>query len=275
MNKDTYIFNMTDIAPTIASILRLPPPSSSEGECIPSVYSDLCSMDKVCLIGIDALGWYIFNERRKYMPFLSKMHDKCSHIISSIMPTITPVNFACMVTGTNANVHGAKTFLHPIKCQSLFDILKDNNMESAGIGIKAYTGSELLGRHATHRILYRADKDGYYDKGLPSVIKDTVETINPHFILAQMGMPDTVMHKFGPSSEKIIPMLEKTDEVLSVIIPYLIKEGYGVIVTSDHGQHDTEKGGSHGSAMASDRLVPLTWAPLYDDYSTEFDSTKI
>jgi arylsulfatase A-like enzyme len=61
-------------------------------------------------------------------------------------------------------------------------------------------------------------------------------------------------------------MLRRTDGRLKRLIQHLKPLGYGIIVLSDHGQHDLpeakagEKKGGHGKDRPEDRLVPCTWA---------------
>jgi len=60
----------------------------------------------------------------------------------------------------------------------------------------------------------------------------------------------------------MIPKLRETDCRLERMVVTLGEFGYGVIVLSDHGQHESgnpDKMGTHGTDSDEDCLVPCTW----------------
>jgi predicted AlkP superfamily pyrophosphatase or phosphodiesterase len=75
----------------------------------------------------------------------------------------------------------------------------------------------------------------------------------------QLGSTDDVFHRHGPSSPQVVPTLRETDERLARMADRLTALGYALIIDADHGQHDTETGGSHGTSDDEDALVPCTW----------------
>ncbi len=169
---------------------------------------------KVALLAPDAFGWYAWGLWRTEMPFLSAAHEKHSLILRSVLPSITPVNFSAMVTGTGLDGHGVKTYRHDFICETLFDIVREGGGKSAGVGFEGYTGSELLARYA--------DIDGTTQRGLDAYIVDKVNSIanqhQPQFIIAQLGKVDDVFHQYGPSSPMVIPMLRDTDQNLQHLV---------------------------------------------------------
>jgi len=261
MKEFNNIYNMIDVTPTSCAILGIEEPSGSIGHVIEEITTDLSGYKKLCVLAMDAFGYYAYSLWNKKMPFLQSLHEKHSLIISSVMPTITPVNFSTMITGTTLKAHGGNSMSSILKCETIFEVLEKNNMTGSGIGLKDFTGSRILGRYSQMPVIYPDDSqdiewdDGFYNSFLPLVEK------SPDFIIAQLGTIDTVFHRFGPSSEKVVPMLQKTDEMLSKVVPMLNKKGYGVIILADHGQQDKVdvQGGTHGSAYWQSRLVPCTW----------------
>jgi len=195
------------------------------------------------------------------MPFLRALHADRSLILRSVLPSITPVNFTAMITGTDLDGHGARTYDHEIQAETLFDVMRAAGRRSAAVGFEGYTGGRLLTRYS--------DIDGTTPRGSDDNIVDTVvriaDTERPSFVIAQLGRVDDVFHQHGPSSPEVVPMLRETDMRLKRLVEHMKPMGYGVIILADHGQHDiiddpttTMKGG-HGSDSDIDCQVPCTW----------------
>ena len=255
MNK-TY--SMIDIAPTVSTLLNVPAPAQSAGSPIEAIIADLTGVKKVALLVPDALGLFAWGLWKTEMPYLRSLHDRRSITLRSVLPSITPVNFSAMVTGTDLDGHGVQTFNHDFTCETLFDVVRKAGGKSAGIGLNGYTGSELLGRYAD--IWGNAGDGG--DSLVEDKIIEIVEGKAPSFIIAQLGEVDDVFHQHGPSSPAVVPMLRETDARLKRLVEHLKPLGYGVIILSDHGQHDTGDPalkGSHGTDSDTDCLVPCTW----------------
>ena len=73
------------------------------------------------------------------------------------MPSITPVNFSAMVTGTDLDGHGVRSYDHDFACETLFDVVRAAGGQSAAVGFEGYTGSKLLARFS--------DIDGTTERG--------------------------------------------------------------------------------------------------------------
>ncbi len=256
-------YSMMDVAPTVSAILGLPVPAQAKGTPVPEIVRDLAAgVERVALVAVDALGLYAFNLWRSSMPFMSALYDERNVTLCSVMPSITPVNFATMVTGTDLAGHGVQTFNHSFACETLFDVLRRAGAASAGVGFDGYTGGELLARFA--------DISGKAGTGSDDLIVDkTIEIIDarsPRFIIVQVGRTDDYFHQFGPSSPLAAPMLADTDRRLKTMVTHLSAAGYGTLICADHGQHDAvdpetnaPKGGSHGSDSDADCQVPCVW----------------
>ncbi|HNZ39593.1 MAG TPA: alkaline phosphatase family protein, partial [Candidatus Latescibacteria bacterium] len=254
--------SMMDVAPTVSAILGLPVPAQAKGTPIPEIVRDLSGLERISLVAVDALGLFAFNLWRGSMPFMSSLYDQSNVTLRSVMPSITPVNFATMVTGTDLAGHRVQTFNHNFACQTLFEVVRSAGGASAGVGFDGYTGGELLARFA--------DICGKAGTGSDDLIVDkTIEIVaahSPEFIIVQIGRVDDYFHQFGPSSPLAGPMLADTDRRLERLVTYLSAAGYGTMIFADHGQHDildpdtgAPKGGSHGSDSDIDCQVPCTW----------------
>ncbi len=252
--------SMMDVAPTISAVLGLPSPAQAQGAPIADVVEDLTGVSAVALIVTDALGLYAWRLWQAEMPYLLSLHARRSLVLRSVMPSITPVNFSAMVTGTDLTGHSVATYDHDFACETLFDVVRESGGRSAAVGFEGYTGSKLLTRYA--------DIDGTTARGSDDNIAERVIAIakqaRPTFLIAQLGRVDDTFHRYGPSSEEVVPMLQKTDERLERMVNVLKPLSYGVLILSDHGQHDiddpeTQLRGGHGSDRDEDCEVPYTW----------------
>jgi hypothetical protein len=255
------VYSMTCVAPTVSAILGLPAPAQASGAPIPDIVHDLSGCDKVAILAPDAFGEFAWGLWRDEMPYLRSLHAQRSITLRSVLPSITPVNFATMIAGTDRDGHGVHTFKDDFACETLFDVVRRAGGESAGIGLDGYTGAELLARFA--------DIPGNAGQGSDDAVVDTViaivEQYAPQFLIAQIGRVDDVFHRYGPSSPLVAPMLQETDARLKKLVGHLAPQGYGVVILADHGQHDIpnakegELHGGHGTDSNEDCLVPCTW----------------
>ena len=258
----TETHSMMDVAPTVSAVLQLPAPAQAKGRPIQAVAKSMAGRSRVAILALDAFGLFAWNLWKAEMPYLRSLHACHSIILRSVMPSITPVNFATMVTGTDQAGHGIKARTDSFACETLFDAVRRTGNKSAGIGIDDYTGTALLGRHA--------DICGNAGEGSDDTVADKIIEIAgceaPVFLIAQLGRVDDVFHEYGPSSPEVVPMLRDTDARVLRLVERLGPLGYGVIILADHGQHDAEPGetvslkGTHGTESPEDCLVPCTWA---------------
>ena len=253
--------SMLDVAPTVSACLRLPAPAQAIGKPIPEIVSGLAGSGGIAVIAMDAMGMFAWNLWHAEMPYLGSLLARNGLIIRSILPSSTPMNFATMVAGTELAVHQVHTFNHNFACETLFDVVRKANGRSAGVGLKGYTGNELLGRYA--------DIQGNAGNGTDDTVTDKVieiaERDRPRFIIAQLGQTDDEFHKYGPSSPSVVPMLRATDGRLKRMVEHLKPLKYGIVILADHGQHDRVNPpagcmkGEHGTDSNEDCQVPCTW----------------
>ena len=257
----TETCSMMDIAPTVSAVLGLPAPAQAKGRPIASVVESIGGKRRVAILALDAFGLFAWNLWKMEMPYLQSLHARHSIILRSVMPSITPVNFATMVTGTDQAGHGIMSRHDSFASETLFETVRRNGNRSAGIGIDDYTGTALLGRYAD--ICGNAGEGS--DDTVAERIIEIAEREEPMFLIAQLGRVDDVFHKYGPSSPNVVPMLRGSDSRVMRLVERLGPLGYGIIILADHGQHDVKPGeddplkGNHGTESHEDCLVPCTW----------------
>jgi predicted AlkP superfamily pyrophosphatase or phosphodiesterase len=253
-------YPMQAVAPTVAEVLGLDRPDTMEADSIACVVDDLSVVKRVAVLGIDAWGLKQFEHWRERMPFVGSLVEKRFATLRSILPSVTPVNFGCMVTGAEVVVHGARTRDDTFTCPSLFSLLREAGRKSAGLGRAGYTGDGLLGRHAELSAQDMAETD----KDVEDIFVDMVAHELPDFAIVQLGGTDDVFHGYGPYSAEAGDALAEADAWVRRCTDMLLTEGYGVLILADHGQSpvdgaEGELRGSHGTGSDADSLVPLTW----------------
>lgn len=251
-------YSMTCVAATVAEVLGLPAPAQAQGAAIDQIAAELAGSARVAVLAPDALGLSSLRHFAEYMPFLRSLCDERMVALRSVMPSITPVNFAAMVTGCDLDGHGVRAKEMDFQCETLFDVLGKYDRGGAGCGRPGYTGSDLLARCA--QVNGTAELSD--DAAIEEVVLRIGREITPDFIIAQIGGTDDHFHRFGPQGDGARPKVRETDGRLQRMCEGLGELGYAVIILADHGQHETGDPthmGSHGTDSDEDCLVPCTW----------------
>ena len=250
--------SMTCVAPTIAAALSLRPLHDATGEPIDEILADLQGTERIAVLAPDALGQHQLEHFAAQMPFLWSLCEARHATLQSVMPSVTCVNFATMITGCDLEGHGISSRELELQCESLFDVLQEVGQAGAGCGRPNYTGGKLLARVA------QIDGSAALsdDAAVEEIVVRIARADHPEFIIAQIGGTDDHFHRFGPRSERMIPKLRETDCRLDRMVTDLSEAGYSTIILADHGQHETGDPthmGSHGTDSDEDCLVPCTW----------------
>jgi len=254
-------YSMKCVAPTVSEVLKVDRPLKAEEQSIEEIVDDLRGSSSLAILAPDALGIVPWRRWQNEMPFLQSLHVRNSLLLESIMPSSTPMNFGCMLTGAELAVHGMKTREMEFQCETVFDVIRRAGGKSAGVGHRGYSGELLLARCA--------DIPGVAEPGTAKTVGDKIielyDAYAPMFLIAQFANVDTLFHKIGPSHPDVVPMLRELDMTLSRVVPYLTDRKVAVILLADHGQHDVFSAdgkfshGEHGTDCPEDRLVPCTW----------------
>lgn len=253
--------SMTSVAPTVAAALGLRPPADATAQPIDEIADDLQGAEHLAILAPDALGQHQLDYFADEMPFLTSLCARRHVVLQAVMPSVTCVNFATMITGCELDCHGISSKDLEVQCETLFDVLDEAGLEGAGCGRSSYTGGQLLARVAQIDGTAALSDDAAVEEAVVRIARES----RAAFIIAQIGGTDDHFHRFGPTSPRMIPKLREVDCRLERMIDELTGEGYAVIILSDHGQHDTgnpERGGTHGTDSDEDRLVPCTWLSI-------------
>ena len=256
MNTRTDI-DVRTIAPTICRLLGVDPPDECESEAIQEIVLSLSSSPRICLIVIDAVGETTFNIHRNNASFLNSIADSHFLPIQAVMPPVTPVNFASMATGTAPMTHSIRNREESIFNDTLFDALRRGGRTSAVAAHEQSTLNMLLASKADSKTIAEHNTDS-------EIIKLTEEMLEQalyDFVWIQLLDMDHAQHTFGVRNPSAGKVLAKLDEKIRHLCELLEELEYGIIICSDHGQHDNDdnSGGVHDGTSDDDSQAIVMW----------------
>jgi predicted AlkP superfamily pyrophosphatase or phosphodiesterase len=213
--------------------------------------------NKLVVVVLDAFGISTWNKAKHLTPTINQLGQVHYTVIRSVMKSITPVNFATMLTGACPKVHGITDRTMHLSLETIFDVMREK-------GLKSATASRAL---SSLGILISpfADEPGIADSNLDiDVVEIAISRIKAGYNLVwiQLLDIDDAGHKFGPSSSEGLDAVTIADDNLRKILETTYVNGYSVMVLADHGQHMVNENnykGSHGTDMVEDLEVPLLW----------------
>jgi len=179
-------------------------------------------------------------------------------------PSRTVVCFSCMFTGASQKKHGVKSNLvlgsllgkEGLKCESVFDVLKENDMKGKIISIahlKDVFGNNVETYSAIHN-------NETVDAFAMEKMRKLIEKEDPDLVVTQLISPDQTGHARGTSYPEYTRMIEKVDKLIGNFIRWLKKnkkfEDSTIIIMADHGQSYRGIGG-HGHWDLGEKYVPF------------------
>ncbi len=252
------MYDMRSVAPTVCKVLGIRAPSSADSAALPMTCETLGSTDKLVVIVIDALGMSTWKKGKKLTPTLNRLESVHCTVIHSVMKSITPVNFATMLTGASPDTHRITDRTMSLRHETTFDVMREAGMRSATAARALSSLGILISPHS--------DKPGIAGSNLDSKVTEiTVSRLNDGYNLVwvQLLDVDDAGHTYGPLSDEGMDAVARVDGYLRTILEEASDNGYSVIVLSDHGQHesgDEAHKGTHGTDMVEDIEVPFLWA---------------
>ncbi len=207
--------------------------------------------DRVFMYHPDAIGTWIF---QKYDFLLKNVKERTELEVAfkAVMPSVTPVCFATMYTGSMPSVHGIVKYEKPVlKIDTLFDALIRSSKKTA---IVAETNCSIA------RIFLERDMDYYIYDTIAAVNAKAVQLIceDVHdFICVYNGNFDSTMHKYGPESLEALSELKANAESFALFDELISSRWrhHNTLIgfAPDHGCHSGADGkGTHGLDIPED-----------------------
>ncbi len=203
---------------------------------------------KVMAVLLDGFSYNQFKmaDKKSDIPFLNKYFK---YPALSVYTPVTNAGFAAIITGQNPNVNGVHDRSYrDMNVDSIFKYALDNNKSS----LLLEGDIKILNTEIEPELHIDINKNGeiddeIYESALMAAQED-YDLIFIHF----HGIDDRG-HSFGPYAEETLGYIKTIDEYLKNLSE--VWEG-AIIITPDHGMHETVEGGGHGICYQSDMIVP-------------------
>ncbi|SCY52167.1 alkaline phosphatase family protein [Alkaliphilus peptidifermentans] len=205
--------------------------------------------EKVLIFYIDGLGYHQYIEAMDngYAPFFKSLPK--AEKATSVYRPVTNAGFAAMITGEPPALNGVYSRnQRELKVPTIFGAALELDKRAALIqGTLNVLNTEInpiLNMDTNNNSI--AD-DEVYERALSEINKGY------DLMLIHFKAIDIYGHSNGdihPETMNIIMTIDK-------YVEDIVNSWQGkVIITSDHGMHSTEEGGSHGAFMVKDMVVP-------------------
>ena len=236
----------------------LDPPDYTQMDVYRLTEQALADQGRALVIYIDGLGWDFFQQAlsRGDLSTLSQLNAVRA---AGVYPTITPVNYAAMVTGEPPKVNGVtERRIHQLDCPTIFDYCREHSLSACAVEgdlqILVFPGTELE---------LNPDLNGN-GSGDDEIFDFALAALADHsFVFVHFHSLDDDEHAFGPESEEAKAALIQVDQWCGQLLAAW--EG-PAIICADHGQHENDgsgdaayadRSGTHGDFRPSDIFVPI------------------
>jgi len=219
------------------------------------------NVDRIIMYNPDAIAQWVFEKYNDMFRDILAITD-IALPFATVMPSVTPVCFGTMYTGSQPKIHGILSYTKPvIKIDTIFDALIRNAKKPAIV----CTENDSLSK-----IYLERDMDYFFYDSADKVNQKAEELIlkgEHDFIVIYNGNYDSAMHKFGPESPEALGELRanvQTYAMFDALIRTNWKQHNTLVgFAMDHGCHEIDGGcGSHGLDMEED----LNIVHLYQAY---------
>ncbi len=241
--------SIMDIAPTIAQALGLPDLPDAAGES--RLEADV---EQAVLMILDGAQYAKLQSETASgnMPFLAGTGRLQNGL--TVYPPITTTASASLLTG--APPQETRVFGYGYRgteLTTLFDLAVAN-----GLSVHAVEGESLPFNLHNTEVTLSGDRDqnGYSDDNVFANALEVIETEAPDLLYIHFHDIDDMGHNYGPHSAEYLEAMIRVDGYLEGIMEALPKETL-IVITADHGMHETDDGGNHGTLVASDMVIPI------------------
>jgi len=210
---------------------------SAEVEPMEEVIETMGVVERLAVVVIDAFGVSTWTAAKMEVPTFNSLANRHLIHLRSVMPTITPVNFATMLTGAHPDVHRIRDRTEELTLETVFDVLREQGKVSATAARAVSSLGILISPFADRPCLAESNTDKEVCALAIEAMDELVDLLWVQFLDI-----DDAGHQHGPLSS----------------------ESVAAMVLADHGQHtivrdDGSIGGTHGTDLDDDIYVPFVW----------------
>ena len=146
-----------------------------------------------------------------------------------------------------------------VKCESIFDALRDSGMTGKLVGIAHLV--DAFGEEDVETVTAVTDNDDI-DDALAARARAVLERDDPDLLVLQLLSVDQTGHARGSYNDEYLEKIEATDRIIAGFFEWCERNGYmddaTFMITSDHGQGIGI--GGHGHMSPSEVHVPcILW----------------
>jgi len=244
--------SITDIAPTAAAALGLPPPAQATGRAL-----KVPPVAHVMLIFLDAFGYIRYTESLDdgLIPYMATLEKPVVGLTT--YPPITTVSTASLLTGAPPGVHPAnQRGIRKVDTETLFDVAS-----AAGLKVVAVEGEALAFnlRNAECQLSGDRDGNGSTDDNVLANALAVLEGGMPDLFYVHFHGIDDAGHQYGPGAAEECEKIGEVDAAVGQLIKAVPSDTL-VIIFADHGMHHVKEGGrlgNHGHLIERDMFIPV------------------
>ena len=243
---------LTDIAPTVAAALGLPPPAQAVGTALA-----VPRAGHVLVLFLDGFGYVRYQEAlaQGLIPRLAALG--APRLGLTVYPPVTVVASAALLTGAPPAVNGVEQRgTRTTAAETFFDVA-----DAAGRTAVAVEGEGLAFnlRSVDAHLSGDRDGDGHTDDNVLANALAVVEAGMPDLLWVHFHGIDDAGHTFGLGTPEECARVAAVDAAVGTILDALPPDTV-VVILADHGQHpvqEDEYRGNHGHLIARDIFVPI------------------
>lgn len=225
------------------------------------------TIEKAVFLHCDAVPAYVV-ERNEGLFAPVRKHTQYDVPFHAVMPSITPVCFAAMFSGTYPDRNGVPEYVKPmitdevvqpsICTTTLIDLLVKAGKRVAVVTCSnGCIASMLYNRGEELHIIDGDDDQKMFEEAYGILERDECDAL----FLYQLSF-DYTMHKYGPEDSRALEVLgqitDRYDRLTSLAREKWSGSRMLTVFNVDHGAHLTAKGyGSHGEDIPED--MDMTW----------------
>lgn len=250
--KDNYINYLNDREKIVINDVKglfINPPSTSIMDTHHDALRFLSDDERVLIIFIDGLGYHQYVEaiNTGRAPFFESIQE--AEKATAVYRSVTNAGFAAMITGEPPFINGVYSRdQREVNVPTIFGKAKELGKKAALIqGPLNILNIDIEPFLNIDRNNNGIADDEVFEKAMEEVAKG-YDLMMVHF-----KSTDIYGHQYGDFHEETMKMIKMVDEYMEELVRAW---GGKVIITSDHGMHSTEEGGSHGSFRIEDMIVP-------------------
>jgi predicted AlkP superfamily pyrophosphatase or phosphodiesterase len=244
--------DITDIAPTVAAALGLPPPAQATGQAL-----EASPASHVLLLFLDGFGYVRYAEARDagLIPNLAALGEPLVGL--TVYPPSTNVASAALLTGAPPAVNGVdQRGIRKTEAETLFDVVN-----AAGRQVVAVEGEALAFNLRNARMQLSGDRDGNGSTD-DNVLANALAVLNegmPDLFYVHFHGIDDAGHTYGPGTPEEEAVIREVDAAVGQLLAALPADTL-IVIFADHGMHRVEEEGrlgNHEHLIERDMFIPL------------------